>query len=109
MSAITQQAMEAFNNLDETKQNLAFRYIIQLSEPDDDAAFYAKIRRSDECSDYSISKSHTTRTQEQINVDLEFWEKIDILVDESGDEVLSMDDFRRTKISRELIIFDDED
>jgi len=46
--------------------------------------------------------------QERIKADLEFWKEFDRLVAEASDEVLSMDDFPRTKFGRELIIFDDE-
>ena len=55
-----------------------------------------------------ISISSAADTQERINRDLAFWKEFDKLVADASDEVLSMDDFPRTKFSRELIIFDDE-
>jgi hypothetical protein len=55
-----------------------------------------------------LSASPITSTQEQINADLNFWQKINRLAADAGDEVLSPDDFPRTKFNRELIVFDDE-
>ena len=55
-----------------------------------------------------ISADPVVDEQERINADLEFWEEFDRLVADASDEVLSMDDFPRTKFGRELIIFDDE-
>jgi hypothetical protein len=55
-----------------------------------------------------ISVSPDTDKQERINREIKFWKEIDRLAEESNDEVLSMDDFPRTRFSRELIIFDDE-
>ena len=54
-----------------------------------------------------ISISPDTEKQEQINRDIKFWKEINRLAEESNDEVLSMDDFQRNKISRELIISDE--
>jgi len=56
-----------------------------------------------------ISISPDTDKQERINRDIKFWKEINRLAEESNDEVLSMDDFQRNKISRELIIFDDDE
>ena len=55
-----------------------------------------------------ISISPDTDKQEKINRDINFWKEFDRLVADASDEVLTMDDFPRTKFSRELIIFDDE-
>ena len=55
-----------------------------------------------------ISTSPAADVQDQINRDINFWKEFDRLVDDAGDEVLSMDDFPRTKFNRELIVFDDE-
>ena len=49
-----------------------------------------------------------TDKQDKINCDIEFWKEFDRLVADASDEVLTMDDFPRTKFSRELIVFDDE-
>ena len=56
-----------------------------------------------------ISVSPLTEKQEQINRDIKFWKEINRFAEESNDEVLSMDDFQRNKISRELITFDDDE
>jgi len=55
-----------------------------------------------------ISVSSATDSQERIDTDLKFWQEINRLAEDASDEVLSMDDFPRTKFSRELIVFDDE-
>ena len=55
-----------------------------------------------------LSATTTHTVQDQINADLKFWKKINRLAKDASDEVLSMDDFPRTKFNRELIIFDDE-
>jgi len=55
-----------------------------------------------------ISENPAGDTQDQINADLNFWKEFDRLSAEASDEVLSMDDFPRTKFNRPLIIFDDE-
>ena len=55
------------------------------------------------------SVSPDTEKQEQINRDIKFWKEIDRLAEESNDEVLSMDNFLRSKFSRELITFDDDE
>jgi len=55
-----------------------------------------------------ISASSAADRQERIDADLKFWQEINRLAEDAGDEVLTMDDFPRTKFSRELIIFDDE-
>ena len=52
-----------------------------------------------------ISISPDTGKQDQINRDISFWKEFDRLVADASDEVLTMDDFPRTKLSRELIIF----
>ena len=56
-----------------------------------------------------ISESVEAEKQERIKQELDFWKEIDRLVDESSDEVLTMDNFPRMKFNRELIIFDDEE
>lgn len=55
-----------------------------------------------------LSINPITSTQDQISDDLNFWKEFDSLVADASDEVLSMDDFPRTKFNRELITFDDE-
>jgi len=55
-----------------------------------------------------IFTNPVTDIQDQINADLKFWQEINRLAEDASDEVLSMDDFPRTKFNRELIIFDDE-
>ena len=49
-----------------------------------------------------ISKSETE------NTDLEYWQEFKKLAENSRDEVLSFDDFPRTKFNREFILFDEE-
>ena len=39
---------------------------------------------------------------------MEYWREFKKLAADSHDEVLSMHDFPRTKFSRELVLFDDE-
>ena len=56
-----------------------------------------------------ISTNSAKETQDRINDELKYWKEINRLAEESSDEVLSMDDFQRNKISRELIIFDDDE
>jgi len=56
-----------------------------------------------------ISSDTDMGKQERIKTELEFWAEINRLAKESSDEVLSMEDFARNKIGRELIIFDDEE
>jgi len=55
-----------------------------------------------------LSINHVTNTQDQINTDLNFWKEFDRLSTDISDEMLSMDDFPRTKFSRPLVTFDDE-
>ena len=55
-----------------------------------------------------ISASPDTDKQERINREIKFLKEIFRLAADANDEVLTMDDFPRTKFSRELIIFDDE-
>jgi len=55
-----------------------------------------------------ISTSPTTGRQDQISTDLNFWKEFDRLSADADDEVLSMDDFPRTKFNRPLVTFDDE-
>ena len=43
------------------------------------------------------------------NADIEFWQEYKKLVADSQDEILSLEDFPRTKFNREFIIFEDED
>ena len=49
-----------------------------------------------------IGKSEAKKT------DLEYWQEFKKLAEDSRDEVLSVDDFPRTKFNRELILFDEE-
>ena len=46
-----------------------------------------------------ISASSICDTQDQISADLKFWKEFDKLVADASDEVLSMDDFPRTKFN----------
>jgi len=55
-----------------------------------------------------ISVSPDMDKQERINREINFLKEISRLAADASDEVLTMDDFPRTKFSRELIIFDDE-
>ncbi|MCL1862235.1 MAG: hypothetical protein FWF78_01570 [Defluviitaleaceae bacterium] len=55
-----------------------------------------------------ISTNLITSTQDQISADLNFWKEFDRLTADASDEVLSMDDFPRTKFNRPLVTFDDE-
>ena len=55
-----------------------------------------------------IASNLADNVQSQINADLQFWKEFDKLVANASDEVLSMDDFPRTKFNRPLIIFDNE-
>ena len=56
-----------------------------------------------------VSSSYDADKQEKIKRDKNFWKGFDKLVAEAKDEVLCMEDFERNKLSRELIIFDDDD
>ena len=55
-----------------------------------------------------ISVDTDTDKQERINREINFLKEIFRLAADASDEVLTMDDFPRTKFSRELIVFDDE-
>jgi len=55
-----------------------------------------------------IPANPDTDKQDQISRDINFWKEFDRRVADASDEVLTVDDFPRTKFSRELIIFDDE-
>jgi len=55
-----------------------------------------------------IEQLSANSAQDQIKADLNFWKEFDKLAADSSDEMLSMDDFPRTKFNRELIVFDDE-
>jgi len=55
-----------------------------------------------------LSATTTHTVQDQINADLKFWKEFDRLTADASDEVLSMDDFPRTKFNRPLVTFDDE-
>ena len=48
-----------------------------------------------------ISASSVTDSHDQISIDINFWEEFDRLVAGASDEILSLDDFPRTKIGRE--------
>ena len=56
-----------------------------------------------------ISVNPAECTQDQLNKDIVFWKEFYRLAAETSDEVLSMDDFPRTKFNRDLIIFEDEE
>ena len=55
-----------------------------------------------------IFANPNTESQDQINRDINFWKEFDRLVADASDEVLDIADFERTKIGRELVVFDDE-
>jgi predicted DNA-binding antitoxin AbrB/MazE fold protein len=55
-----------------------------------------------------ISTNLPVNPHDQINIDLNFWKEFDRLVADASDEVLSLDDFPRTKFTRPLIVIDDE-
>jgi len=55
-----------------------------------------------------ISISPDTDRQERISQEINFLKEISRLAADASDEVLSMDDFPRTKFNRELVTFDDE-
>jgi len=50
----------------------------------------------------------TESTQDQISADINFWEEFDRIAMDASDEVLSLDNFPRTKFNRALVAFDDE-
>jgi len=47
-------------------------------------------------------------TQDQLSSDINFWKEFDSAASSASDEVLSLDDFPRTKFNRPLVVFDDE-
>jgi len=47
-------------------------------------------------------------TQDQLSSDINFWKEFDRAASSASDEVLSLDDFPRTKFNRPLVVFDDE-
>lgn len=55
-----------------------------------------------------ISLNPTIKIQDQLSNDINFWKEFDRLAASASDEVLSLDDFPRTKFNRQLVIFDDE-
>ena len=55
-----------------------------------------------------LSTNSITDAQSLINSEIEFWKEFDRLAAASNDEVLSIEDFPRTKFNREMVIFDDE-
>jgi len=55
-----------------------------------------------------LSANPAHNEQDQINTDINFWKEIARLAADASDEVLSVEDFPRTKFNRELVIFDDE-
>ena len=52
-----------------------------------------------------ISISFAASRQDEINRDISFWKEFDRLVADASEEVLTIDDFPRSKFSRELIVF----
>ena len=48
-----------------------------------------------------------TDAQQQINNEIEFWKEFDKLAEASNDEILSVEDFPRTKFNRELVVFEE--
>jgi hypothetical protein len=46
---------------------------------------------------------------ERIKSDIEFWREYKKLLADSHDEILSLDNFPRTKFNREFIVFEDEE
>lgn len=55
-----------------------------------------------------ISANLAVNTQDQISSDINFWKEFDRLAESASAEILSLDDFPRTKFNRELVLFDDE-
>ena len=55
-----------------------------------------------------ISANLAINTQDQIDSDINFWKEFDRLAASASDEILSLDDFPRTRFSRDLVVFDDE-
>ena len=49
----------------------------------------------------------TTSIEEK--TDMDFWQEFKMLAADSHDEILSLENFPRTKFSRELILFEDEE
>ena len=47
--------------------------------------------------------------REAKKTDLEYWQEFKNLAEDSRDEILSVDDFPRTKFNRELILFDEDE
>jgi len=56
-----------------------------------------------------LSINPAVNTKDQLNNDILFWKEFDRLAASASDEVLSLDDFPRTKFNRQLITFDDEE
>ena len=48
-----------------------------------------------------------TDAQQQINNEIEFWKEFDKLAEASNDEILSIENFPRTKFNRELVVFEE--
>ena len=55
-----------------------------------------------------LSVNPTADTQDQIKSEIEFWKEFDRLAAASNDEMLSIENFPRTKFNRELVVFNDE-
>ena len=55
-----------------------------------------------------ISTNLAINIHDQINSDINFWKEFDRLVANASDEILSLDDFPRTRFNRALVVFDDE-
>ena len=55
-----------------------------------------------------ISVSSVINNQDQLSSDINFWKEFDRLAADASDEVLSLEDFPRTKFNRQPIDFDDE-
>ena len=55
-----------------------------------------------------LSVNQTADTQDQIKSEIEFWKEFDSLAVASNDEMLSVENFPRTKFNRDLVVFDDE-
>ena len=53
-----------------------------------------------------ISATTAINPQSQISSDIDFWKEFDRLATNAKDEVLSLDDFPRSKFNRDLVIFD---
>jgi len=54
-----------------------------------------------------LSPNPINMSQDQLDEDISFWKEFDRLVVDANDDVLSLDDFSRTKFNRQLLTFED--